>query len=283
MTWLILASVLWAFSFGLIKTRLSGFDPLAVAWLRLALSLLVFSPFLFRQRIGARDRWHLAVVGAVQFGMMYMFYISAYRWLPAHAVALLTVLTPLYVVVFDDTLQRRFSPYHLGGAMLAIIGAGWIAFVTLPMTQSWPGIALLQIANLCFAVGQVLYRRVRRRTSLAAAGDATLAAWMFLGAMVISAPGIWRLGGIDGGLFSGQALLSWLYLGIVPSGIAFWMWNKGAARTTGGWLAISNNLKIPLGIVVAALVFGENVTWLKLITGSTLIGIGFVASSRDNL
>jgi drug/metabolite transporter (DMT)-like permease len=40
---LILASGLWAFSFGLIKTFPSGVDPSFVACVRLALSFLVFA------------------------------------------------------------------------------------------------------------------------------------------------------------------------------------------------------------------------------------------------
>ena len=36
--YLIVASLLWSFSFGLIKENLAGYDPLLVAFLRLAIS-----------------------------------------------------------------------------------------------------------------------------------------------------------------------------------------------------------------------------------------------------
>jgi drug/metabolite transporter (DMT)-like permease len=283
MHWLILASLLWAFSFGLIKTQLVDYDPLAVAWLRLALSLLIFLPFLPRKRVDTGDRWRLILLGAVQFGLMYMLYISSYRWLPAYAVALLTVLTPLYVVLLNDLLSRRISLPHLGGALLAIVGAGWIAFVALPVRDAWPGIVILQAANLCFAVGQVLYRRLRRRRSMALHGDATLMAWMYLGAVMVSGLGVWRAGGIDPGLLSGDPLLAWIYLGLVPSGVAFWLWNKGAALTDGGKLAVANNLKIPMGIAVAALVFGESVSWAKLLVGSVIIMLGFLCVGKRRI
>ena len=44
MTFLILVSLLWAFSFGLIKTHLGGLDASLVTLIRLTLSLLLFLP-----------------------------------------------------------------------------------------------------------------------------------------------------------------------------------------------------------------------------------------------
>jgi drug/metabolite transporter (DMT)-like permease len=42
---LIFVSILWAFSFGLIKGELTGLDPTLVAHIRLLLSFIVFLPF----------------------------------------------------------------------------------------------------------------------------------------------------------------------------------------------------------------------------------------------
>ena len=51
---LLLASLVWAFSFGLIKDQLAGLDPTAVAVLRLLCALLVFLPFLRRRQLVLR-------------------------------------------------------------------------------------------------------------------------------------------------------------------------------------------------------------------------------------
>jgi drug/metabolite transporter (DMT)-like permease len=45
MQYLIIVSLVWAFSFGLIKTSLAGVDPLLVAAVRLGLALWFFSHF----------------------------------------------------------------------------------------------------------------------------------------------------------------------------------------------------------------------------------------------
>ncbi|MBD3220687.1 EamA family transporter, partial [bacterium] len=56
MFWLVLASLLWAFSFGLIKRFLPGLDPWWVATVRLLLATLAFAPWLVRLRLAATDR-----------------------------------------------------------------------------------------------------------------------------------------------------------------------------------------------------------------------------------
>ncbi|MGN1125238.1 MAG: EamA family transporter, partial [Candidatus Gastranaerophilaceae bacterium] len=66
-------------------------------------------------------------------------------------------------------------------------------------------------------------------------------------------------------------ILSLLYLGLVPTGLGFWFWNKGAEQVKHYVLAIMNNLKIPLGILFAILFFGEKITPVNFILGSIII------------
>src|SRR4051794_18551926 len=108
MLYLVLVSLIWAFSFGLIGKRLAGLDPTAVAALRLALACVVFLPFFRWRGLTARMALHLALIGVVQFGAMYILYLRAFSDLPSYAVALFTVTTPLYVALFDAALERRW-------------------------------------------------------------------------------------------------------------------------------------------------------------------------------
>lgn len=51
----------------------------------------------------------------------------------------------------------------------------------------------------------------------------------------------------------------WLlaYLGVIASGVCFFLWNYGARRVTPVKLAIMNNLKIPLAALISLLLFRE--------------------------
>jgi drug/metabolite transporter (DMT)-like permease len=49
-----------------------------------------------------------------------------------------------------------------------------------------------------------------------------------------------------------------LYLGLIASGLGFFLWNRGATRVDAGTLAVMNNAKIPLAVACSLLFFGES-------------------------
>ncbi len=268
---LLAASLLWAFSFGLIKGQLTGLDPVAVSCGRLVLAAVAFSPLVLKSTLSRRTVFSAMGLGMLQFGLMYVLYIASYRWLPAWMVALFTIFTPLYVILFSDLLERRFHPRHLISALLAVAGAGVVVATAMPAEADWRGIVLLQGANLCFAAGQVYFVRLKRQASV---GEATLLGWMYLGAALLTLVAV--LVGMAGG---GQPLDGWtgrawwvlLYLGLLPTALGFYLWNKGATRVGAGLLATANNLKVPLAVLVSWLVFGEDAAYGRVLLGLIII------------
>ena len=111
MIYLALVSVIWAFSFGLIGSALSGVDSFMVATLRLGVASILFLPFLRLKDIGSIDRFRLIIYGAIQFGLMYACYMRAYQFIPSHLVAIFSILTPVYVVLIHDLRRRTFSKH----------------------------------------------------------------------------------------------------------------------------------------------------------------------------
>ncbi len=282
MTYLVLVSILWAFSFGLIKQRLVAADPFVVAFLRLAVSCLVFLPWLRPARLAPALRRRCFAWGAIQFGLMYVLYTAAFRDLTAAAVAVLTVLTPLYVVLLDDARARRVRGRRLVAAALAVVGAAVVVWRGGGEAPAWRGALLVQGANLCFAAGQLAYRDLARqgpgagRTPPAGPAGATLTAWMYLGAAVCT--GLLALLVADpdrvAPLRAPGAWFALLYLGLLPTALGFYLWNRGASRVSAGLLAVANNLKVPLGVLVAWLVFGETVA-----RGRTAVGLALVLTA----
>jgi drug/metabolite transporter (DMT)-like permease len=275
------ASLLWSFSFGLIKETLAGYDPLLVAFLRLAISAAAFLPWLVRSRLAPGLAGRAAALGALQFGTMYALYIASYRYLPAYGVAFFTIFTPLYVVLLDDLARRRWVSRHLLAALLAVGGAGLVLASGVTGAGALTGIVLLQGANLCFAAGQLGYRHLVRGVAVARPPEAALLGWMYLGSVAWTGPLALVLGR-GAAPQGGGAWLVLLYLGLVPTGLGFYLWNKGAARVPAGALAVCNNLKIPLAVLVAWLVFGEQAAYARLLAGLAIIVAAlFVANGRS--
>jgi drug/metabolite transporter (DMT)-like permease len=253
---------------------------LLVALLRLTISAAAFLPWLLRTRVALPLVGRAAALGALQFGTMYALYIASYRYLPAYGVAFFTIFTPLYVVLLDDLGRRRWVPRHLLAALLAVAGGGLVLARNLTGAGAVTGVALLQGANLCFAAGQLGYRNLVRSTAADRPPEAALLGWMYLGAVVWTGP-LALVFGRGGAPQGGSAWLVLLYLGLVPTVLGFYLWNKGAARVAAGSLAVCNNLKIPLAVLVAWLVFGEEAAYARVLAGLVIIVAAlFVVSGR---
>lgn len=256
MVHLLLASLIWAFSFGLIKDKLGALDPSFVAASRLLVSLVVFLPLLRPRGLTRRLALRLVGVGALQYGAMYLAYVASFRHLQAHEVALFTVTTPIYVTLIDDLFGRRLNPLNLGTALLAVLGAGVVSYAGLRLDAVVLGAALVQVSNVCFAFGQVAYRRW---LGGAPVRDADVFALLYLGGFGVAGVSSAALTPFGELALGCSELLTLLYLGAVASGLAFFLWNAGARRVEAGTLAIFNDLKIPLAVAVSLLVFGERV------------------------
>jgi drug/metabolite transporter (DMT)-like permease len=146
MGYLIFVSLLWGFSFGLIKNQLTGIDPNLVSFVRLSLAFLVFLPWLKLKDIPQKKE--LLLIGAIQFGIMYMAYIFSYRYLQAFQVALFTIFTPIYVSLLNDILRRKFNALHFGVALLSVFGTAIIVWTQALDKILWTGFGLVQISNL---------------------------------------------------------------------------------------------------------------------------------------
>lgn len=270
MTWLIVVSFIWAFSPGLIKGRLTDVDSSLVALIRVSLALIVFLPLLKTRQLGWRRMLAPTAIGAVQFGLMYVTYIAAFQFLESYQIAILTIFTPLFVCLIDDVIAGRFRCWPWIAALLATIGAGIIVFNSdqLFSARTWTGVWLMQASNLCFAFGQVAYRRWRAKQI--AVQDREIFALLYLGAVAVTLPAaVPGLGTVTS--LTTEHWLSLIYLGLVASGLGFFLWNYGAVRTNTGSLAVMNNLKIPLMVAVSLLVFGERADPVRLILGAALV------------
>jgi len=70
------------------------------------------------------------------------------------------------------------------------------------------------------------------------------------------------------------------YLGIIASGLSFFLWNKGARQVDAGTLAIFNDLKVPVAVLISVVVFGESVNLVTLAVGGAIVVLALVINAR---
>jgi drug/metabolite transporter (DMT)-like permease len=253
----VITTLIWAFSFGLIGNTLKGIDPLQIADTRLLFALIAFLPFIKLRNTNGQEKWQLILLGALQYGVMYTCYLSAFRFLPSHLVALFSVFTPLYIVIINDLRQRSFTPWYLLATILSVFGAAIIKMGSIDSSDIWIGFGLMQIANLAFAFGQIYYRDWKQyRPHIS---DSSVFGFLYLGAAVFTT--------VATLLISSQPPIpldatptQWIvlvYMGLIASGLGFFLWNKGGTQTSVGVLATFNNAVVPLAMFASLFVFGE--------------------------
>ncbi len=276
---LLIVSVIWAFSFGLVKYHLAGVDATMVAALRLWAALIVFLPFLRAAKLGAGRILRLALIGAVQFGIVYLLYLHSYAHLKGYEVALFTITTPLFVALLDAILEKRVNGYHVLAAVLSVVAAGVVVWSAPPGSGIGQGFLLIQASNVCFAVGQIAWRRERARMPKEI-GDASVFAILYAGALVLTLVYLFALGDPKPLHLTNDQIGVIIYLGMIASGLGFFLWNKGASQVNAGTLAAFNNAKIPLGITVSLLFFGETANPTRLLISGGLMALAVWVAER---
>src|SRR5690625_7438664 len=232
-----MVTLVWAFSFSLIGEYLSGqVDDFISVFVRVALALALFVPLMVRRRPGLPMALKLMGIGAVQIGLMYLLLFHAYGFLSVPQLLLFTIFTPLYVTLIDECIigRRRLPLRFWLAAVVAVAGAAVIRFDATGdvfLTGLW----LVQAANICFAAGQVVDRRLSLGTALQQIHNF---GYFFAGATLVSGAGVWLFADPAGWP---DSALQWgilLWLGLGASGIGYLGWNLGARRVNTGQLEI---------------------------------------------
>ena len=270
MRYLVVVTVLWAFSFSLIGEYLAGHvDSYFAVLSRIVIAGLLFVPL-------TRWRGHdsgfvggMLLIGALQFGITYVCLYLSFAVLSVPEVLLFTILTPLHVTLIEDALNRRFNPWALLAAAVAVLGAGVIRYDGISSGFLY-GFFLLQIANFTFAAGQVLYKHLLQRYP-SDEPQYRRFGYFYVGALLIALPAFLLLG-------NPQRLpatpVQWgvlLWLGVMASGLGLYWWNKGASLVDGGTLAVMNNALVPAGLLVNLLIWNHDANWPRLLLGGAII------------
>lgn len=271
-------TVLWAFSFSLIGVYISGeVDSTFAVLARITLALLIFAPMMRFRGLDWRIAAALMGVGAIELGLMYFFFYQSFLWLSVPEVLLFTIFTPVYITLIDEGLSRRFNLRYLLVAIGAVAGAAVIRYQPLS-ADYWRGFLIVQGANLCFAAGQVAYRRLAPRLP-ANVSLYSLFGWFFAGAWPLALLLFVVLG--DAGQLphtpTQWGVLAWLGLG--ASGLGYFAWNHGATRVDTGTLAVMNNALIPAGLAVNLLIWNRDADLLRLGAGAAIIAASLIVNA----
>ena len=278
MAYLLTTTFIWAFSFSLIGHYLSPvIDSWSLSFFRTLIALLVFIPFI-NFKISRKHMLFMILIGAIQIGIMYLMYLNAFKFTSVSKILLFTITTPLYVTFIADLIEKKFRSFFLMLSIASIVGASFLRFNS-PAQNDLIGFFLIQGANFCFALGQVLYKFFEKWTGRIPNGMSDFA-YFYIGALIFTTVGFLSS---DVKTPLPNDIATWLlivWMGVGASGLGFYFWDKGSLFVSSGTLAVMNNLVIPLGLMVEILFFGQALNSETYLIGTLIIVVSILVSLR---
>ncbi|MCP2051760.1 UNVERIFIED_ORG: carboxylate/amino acid/amine transporter [Pseudomonas fluorescens] len=278
MGYLLVVTLIQAFSFSLIGEYLAGHvDSYFAVLVRVVLAGLIFIPLTRWRSVAPPFMRGMLLIGALQFGVTYVCLYLSFRVLTVPEVLLFTILTPLHVTLIEDALNRRFNPWALVAALVAVGGAAVIRFDQIT-PNFLMGFLLLQLANFTYAAGQVMYKHLVARYPSDLPHYRRFG-YFYVGALIVVLPAFLLFGKTN---FLPEAPLQWgvlVFLGLVSTALGMYWWNKGACLVNGGTLAVMNNLHVPVGLLLNLLIWNQHEPLGRLALGGLVI-LGAVWVSR---
>ncbi|QSO54684.1 DMT family transporter [Alicyclobacillus curvatus] len=266
-----LAASIWGGMYVVSKIVLESVQPLALVWLRyvVALAALVLAALLTRQswRIRSRDIPLIVAIGVIGYAISIWAQFLGTKLSTAQMGSVITSATPAFMVVFGRMiLGERVTLRKAMSVGLATIGVLMIVGVGAVGQKYETGGVILFVAALTWALMSVLVKRVPAEYS-----QLVVTTYAILVATLLITPvGLRQLHG-TGDIFSHRVLWGGvLYLGIISTAGAFFLWNKGLQMVDAASGGLYFFFQPLVGSFLAWAILGERVT-LVFWVGAVLI------------
>jgi drug/metabolite transporter (DMT)-like permease len=222
-----------------------------------------------------RGEWGLlAVCGVGWFGVYNVALNAAEQHLDAGTTAMLVNIGPILIAVFAGLLLGEgFPRWLVAGIAVAFAGVVLIGVATRSAETELVGVLLCLLAAVTYAVGVVAQKPILRRLP---ALQVTFTACV-IGA-VCCLPWAGALADEVGRAPAGS-IVGMVYLGVVPTALAFSTWAYALTRMDAGKLGVTTYLVPPLVIVLGWLLLDEVPPALALVGGAVCL-VGVALSRR---
>jgi drug/metabolite transporter (DMT)-like permease len=274
------AASIWGGMYVVSKVVLDVIPPFSLLALRLILGALVLGAVVaYRRKTGFTRRQFIDsfLVGIIGYGISLGFQFVGTKLSTASNGALVTSATPAFVLLFAPSLVKERT--SMRGVIALIVSSMGVLAVIDPRTADFSsslfmGNLSLLAAALTWALYSVLVRRVSRSADLLTSSAVMLTGGipssLIFGLFEVNSQGI---GEITIGI-----LLGILFLGIISTALAMFLWNFAFAHLPASVASLTFFAQPVVGTLLGWFFLGEEITPLFII-GGVLIGIGLLISS----
>lgn len=282
----LVAAAIWGGMYVVSKVVLAVVPPFALLAVRLLLGAASLAAVVAYTKTWPRltpRLWLQALaVGVLGYGVSLGFQFTGTKLSTAANGAVITAATPAFVYLFAWLLLREeVGLRRIVALLLSTVG---VLLVIDPSQaqlnrQLWMGNLLLVGAAVTWALYSVFVRRATQQIDTLAF---TFIA--FLGGLIVAIPvGLWELqsqpvGHLDPGLVAGI-----LYLGVVSTAVAAYLWNKAFELLEAGVASLTFFAQPLVGAGLGATVLGERLTPLFILGAFLILLCLWLAAPDDRI
>ena len=277
----LLAAAIWGGMYVVSDVVLKTVPPFTLLTIRLILGILVLGIMVYFQRARLqKPTWsqmlHLIGIGVLGFGISVGAQFVGTDESSAINGSLVTSASPAFILLFAAillhekmTLPRVTAVVLATIGVLVIIDPGKADF----SSETFRGNVALAIASVTWGLYSILIRRVSAKIDTLVV---TLIA--FVGGLILTVPASFielqtrPIGSIDGG-----SILGILYLGIVSTAGAMWLWNRAFALIDASIASLTFFAQPLVGTVLSVILLKQQIL-PSLIIGGVLIILGVLLS-----
>ncbi|MGQ4598780.1 EamA family transporter [Nocardia sp. R6R-6] len=267
-----LTPVVWGSTYAVTTEFLPPDRPLFTALMRAlpaGLALLALT------RVLPHGRWigRVACLAILNIGAFFpLLFLAAYR-LPGGVAAVLSAVAPVFALVIAAVaLGDKPGGRALLGGVAGVVG---VALVVLRANAQLDTVGVLAGlgAAASMAAGTVLSKKWGRPDGV---GPLAMTGWQLTAGGLFIAPLALLIEGAPPAL-DAEAVGGYLYLGVIGTAVAYWLWFRGIARASATSVVFLGLLSPVSAAVIGWVVLGQALTALQVLgvaiaLGGTLLG-----------
>lgn len=286
----LLATIVWSGNFIVARDLNATYSPVSISFFRWFIATVVILPFahphLKRDFSMLMAQWRLMIVlsftGVTVFNTL--IYLAAHTT-SAFNLSLFAITAPIYVVLFNWFFYRETITLNQAIGFVVLI-VGLLALLSKGSPE--------KILELEFNKGDLLmagaasifafYSSLLRKKNPAIGNLSFVSATFILGILMLTPFFIIELMNSDASLrFSTSSTLQFIYIGVGPSIISYYLWNKSIVEIGSTKAATIYNTLPIFSALFAALILNERVLAVQIVSSAIIVGgVLLVLLGRNN-